>query len=193
MGGQGRGTVRSVAGGHPPLWQGASIDRLGAGTHAGSLRQALHHRLAVGRTPLGPAHAPLAALCASQGGGGLFRRKAGLGTAQLVCRSGSGRGGGRPLQLSAPRLVGRGAARTSGRARGGGADRPDLFREIHAERAGCGSGPELDRGRQCRPRRGQPDLYADAERQGRDRGRCDRGTGGAGRVLHRHRHRLCHA
>ena len=55
---------------------------------------------------VGPAHPALAALRASEGGGGLFRRKAGLGAAELVCRSGRGRGAGGPLLLSAPRLVG---------------------------------------------------------------------------------------
>ena len=35
---------------------------------------------------------------------------------------------------------------------------------------------ELDRGGQCRPAGGQPDLYADAERQGRHRGGCDGGA-----------------
>ncbi len=93
--------------------------------------------------------------------------------------------------LRTSELVRGGRTRASGLPRGGGAVRPDVVREIHACRSRRGGGARLDRGERCRPPAGKPRLLAVAQRARGDRVRSDHRAAGGGRLLHRHRHRLC--
>ena len=100
VGGQGRAAVRRLAGRHPPLRPRPPGHGLGPHPHAGSLRQALRHGLAVRGVPFAAGRcAARRSVAAAQGPGRLLRREAGLGAAQLVRRP--RRGAGRRATASA--------------------------------------------------------------------------------------------
>ena len=144
-GGAGMALAEWVANGEPPydLWPvdirrfGRNHSRrgLGAHPHARGLRQALHDRLAVRGARLGPAAPPLAALRPPEGAGRRLRREARLGAAELVRRPRPASGRGRLLATAGRTGSRPSAASTAPCRERGRAVRPDLVRQVRADRA----------------------------------------------------------
>ena len=178
-----------VAGRHPPLRPAARRRRLGPRAHSRAVRQALHDRLAGRGAPLGPAAAPLAALCAPCRARCCVRREARLGARQLVRPGGSGRAA-RHLRLRPAELVRCGRRGAPRLPRAGRAVRRQLVRQVPAARPRCRGGAVLDLRERRQPSARPRDLHADAEHPRRHRVRSHRDAPRPRRLLHRHRHRL---
>ena len=139
-----------------------------------------------------PAAARLAALRAAEGAGRRVRREARLGAAELVRRR-PGEKAKDVYSYGRQNWFAAVGARAPGGARAGGALRPDLLRQIPADRPRRRGGAFLDLRQRCRQAAGQPHLHADAELARRHRMRPHRRAPRRGPLLHRHRHRLRHA